>query len=81
MGSTTSESETEYRGRLKADERQCGEANPVGLTILNKSSEKATFSFIYNRLSWFDWTQHKKCFSSSTIELIILNVIDFLYKV
>ena len=28
-GSTTSESQTEYGGQLKADERQCDEVNPL----------------------------------------------------
>ena len=52
--------------------------NPDALTILNKSSEKATFSFIYKRLSWFDWTLHKKHKFLSTIELIITKVADFI---
>jgi len=45
---------------------------------LNKSSEKATFSFIFNGLSWFDWTQHKKHQFSSTIELTIAKAADFI---
>ena len=53
-------------------------SNPSTLTILNKSSEKATFSFIYNHLIWFDWTQHKKHQFSPTIELIIAKVADFI---
>ena len=52
--------------------------SPSALTILNKSSEKATCSFIYKRLSWFDWNEVKKHQFSSTIELITLKVLDFI---
>ena len=62
---------------LTFNQRALG-SSPSTLTISNKSSEKATFSFIYNRLSRFDWTQHKKHLFSSTIELIILKVLDFI---
>lgn len=53
-------------------------SNPSALTILNKSSKKATFSFIYNRLNQFDWTSSQKHTFSSTIELIVLKVADFI---
>ena len=53
-------------------------SNPSALTILNKSSEKATFSFIYKHLIWFDWNKVKKCLFSWTIELVIAKVADFI---
>ena len=34
--------------------------NPPRVTILKKSSEKATFFIFIKRLSWFDWTSYKK---------------------
>ena len=53
-------------------------SNPSALTILNKSPEKATFSFKINGLSWFDWTSYKKHQFSSTIELTLTKVADFI---
>ena len=53
-------------------------SSPVGITILNKSSEKATFSFIFNHLSWFDWPLHRKHKFLSTIELTIAKAFDFI---
>ncbi len=52
-------------------------SNPSALTILNKSSEAATF-FIFNKLRWFDWASRKKHQFSSTIELTIAKVSDFI---
>ncbi len=51
---------------------------PSVLTILNKSSEKATFSFICNSFYQFNWSQHKKPLFPPTIELIITKVLDFI---
>ena len=50
----------------------------VSLTILNKSSEKATFFIFINALSQFDWTSIKKHQFSLTIELTIAKVADFI---
>jgi len=38
----------------------------------------ATFSFVFNKLRWFDWASHKKHQFLSTIELIIAKVSDFI---
>ena len=53
-------------------------SNPSTLTILNKSSEKATFSFKINSFSRFDWTSSQKHIFLSTIELTIEKVADFI---
>ena len=53
-------------------------SNPHLPAKVNKSSKKATFSFIYKHLSQFNWTQHKKSLFSSTIELTVAKVADFI---
>ena len=50
-GATTSERHTGVCRSPLGDERRGDKANPVTPTKLNKSSEMATFSFIFNNLS------------------------------
>ena len=45
-----------------------GGSNPLPSAKVNKSSEKATFSFVFNGLRRFDWSSNKKRIFCPTIE-------------